>query len=121
MNGAASIAEVSVERLDIAIDGHESNLLCAFRDGVFIGFVRLLRDGATAEMQLLFVRPVERRNGVARKLVEHCAWIAKSTGAPALSAVMQKGNEVAAQFYAALGFIVAYEFDDASQLLVKTL
>jgi GNAT superfamily N-acetyltransferase len=72
------------------------------RNGVVVGFSAILprQDGDT-ELDALFVEPTIQRQGIGRKLVEHCAKIAHSTGSNALHVV---GNPHAEQFYLACGF-----------------
>ena len=74
----------------------------AERDGVLLGFAAVLprEDGAT-ELDGLFVEPDAWKQGIGRRLVEHCASMARRAGSPALHVT---GNPHAAGFYERCGF-----------------
>jgi len=55
------------------------------RDGAIVGFSAILpRDDGDTELDALFVEPGTQRQGIGRKLIEHCAETARSKGASAL-------------------------------------
>jgi GNAT superfamily N-acetyltransferase len=79
------------------------------RDGAIVGFSAILpRDDGDTELDALFVEPAIQRQGVGRKLIEHCAEMARSTGSSALHVV---GNFHAKQFYLSCGFIIVGTFE----------
>ena len=66
------------------------------------GFAALQpRADGNLELDGLFVEPEQRRRGVGRQLVEHCAQIALRRGAHALHVI---GNPHAEAFYLSCGF-----------------
>jgi GNAT superfamily N-acetyltransferase len=72
------------------------------RDGVVVGFAALLpRPDGDVELDGLFVEPDRWRGGLGRRLVAHCATLARRQGARALHVV---GNPHARGFYLACGF-----------------
>ena len=74
----------------------------AEQDGTVVGFAAILRrnDGET-ELDGLFVDPGRWRQGIGRRLVEHCATVARSAQSPALRVI---GNPHAQGFYYRCGF-----------------
>lgn len=81
-------------------DGH---VYVAEAGGSVRGFAAvLLRDDRDVDLDGLFVEPSIWRQGVGRKLVDHCARVADAIGANALHVV---GNPHAETFYLACGFV----------------
>jgi GNAT superfamily N-acetyltransferase len=80
----------------------DGDVFVADRNGDVLGFAAVLRrsDG-DAELDALFVDPTLWKQGVGRKLVDHCAAVAKVRGSRILHVV---GNPHAAAFYRACGF-----------------
>jgi GNAT superfamily N-acetyltransferase len=79
------------------------------QDGAIVGFSAILqRDDGDTELDALFVEPAIQRQGIGRKLIEHCAEMARSAGSSALHVV---GNFHAKQFYLACGFIIVGTFE----------
>ena len=89
------------------------------QDGAIVGFSAILRraDGDT-ELDALFVEPDIQRRGFGRRLLEHCAEVARSTGSRALHVI---GNAHAKQFYLSCGFeiIAPFETRFGSGLLMR--
>jgi GNAT superfamily N-acetyltransferase len=80
-------------------DGH---VFVAQRDGIIVGFAAVLpRPDGNAELDALFVEPTLWKQGVGRRLVDHCAEVASGRGSRLLHVV---GNPHAERFYAACGF-----------------
>ena len=80
-------------------DGH---VFVAERDGVIVGFAAILaRPDGNAELDGLFVEPTLWKRGVGRRLVDHCADVARRHASRILHVV---GNPHAEGFYAACGF-----------------
>lgn len=76
--------------------------------GALVGFSAILpRDGGDTELDALFVEPDRQRRGIGRRLVEHCAKVARVGGSSALHVV---GNPHAEQFYLACGFEIEGTF-----------
>ena len=79
------------------------------QDGAIVGFCAILpRDDGDTDLDALFVEPSVQCRGVGRKLLEHCAEIARSKGSSALHVV---GNSHAKQFYLSCGFTIAGTFE----------
>jgi GNAT superfamily N-acetyltransferase len=71
-------------------------------DGVVLGFAAVLpRPDGGSELDGLFVEPRQWKRGIGRRLVEHCADIARIQRASFLHVV---GNPQAEGFYVACGF-----------------
>ena len=70
--------------------------------GSILGFAALLpREDGNAELDALFVEPNIWRQGLGRKLIDHCTVAARLRGAAAIHVV---GNPHAEGFYRACGF-----------------
>jgi GNAT superfamily N-acetyltransferase len=80
----------------------DGDVFVADRNGEVLGFAAVLRrpDG-DAELDALFVDPILWKQGVGRRLVDHCATVARLRGSRLLHVV---GNPHAAGFYGACGF-----------------
>jgi ribosomal protein S18 acetylase RimI-like enzyme len=79
------------------------------QDGAIVGFSAILpRDDGDTELDALFVDPSTQRRGIGRKLIDHCADIARSMGSRALHVV---GNIHAKQFYLSCGFTIVGSFE----------
>ena len=89
------------------------------REGAIVGFSAILprADGDT-ELDALFVDPDMQRQGIGRKLIEHCAAVARSTGSKGLHVI---GNEHAREFYLSCGFEIIGPFETrfGSALLMR--
>jgi GNAT superfamily N-acetyltransferase len=79
------------------------------QDGAIVGFSTIVpRDDGDTELDALFVEPSIQRRGIGRKLIEHCAEMARSTGSRALHVV---GNTHAKEFYLSCGFSIVGSFE----------
>lgn len=88
--------ELPIEQIDA---GH---VVVAEVAGVVVGFAAVLpREDGAAELDALFVEPGLWKQGIGRALIERCAAIARTRGAPALHVI---GNPHAEGFYRACGF-----------------
>ena len=77
--------------------------------GAVVGFSAILaREDGDTELDALFVEPSIQRQGVGKRLVEHCAKMARSKGSTSLHVV---GNPHAEQFYLACGFSIIGRFE----------
>jgi len=77
--------------------------------GAVVGFSAIVaREDGDTELDALFVEPGTQRQGVGKRLVEHCAKVARSKGSTCLHVV---GNPHAEQFYLACGFSIIGRFD----------
>jgi N-acetylglutamate synthase-like GNAT family acetyltransferase len=71
-------------------------------DEAIVGFAAILpRADGDKELDALFVEPDLQRSGIGRRLVDHCAHVARAQGARALHVV---GNPHAEAFYHSCGF-----------------
>jgi GNAT superfamily N-acetyltransferase len=76
--------------------------------GAVVGFSAILaREDGDTELDALFVEPSIQRQGIGKRLVEHCAKVARSKGSTSLHVV---GNPHAEQFYLACGFSIIGSF-----------
>jgi GNAT superfamily N-acetyltransferase len=79
------------------------------QNGALVGFSAIMaREDGDTELDALFVEPGIQRQGIGRKLVEHCAEVARSKGSTTLHVI---GNPHAQQFYLACGFQIIGSFD----------
>jgi GNAT superfamily N-acetyltransferase len=79
------------------------------QNGAVAGFSAIMaREDGDTELDALFVEPGIQRQGVGRRLVEHCAEIARSKGSTTLHVV---GNPHAEHFYLACGFCTIGSFE----------
>ena len=79
------------------------------QDGAIVGFSAILpREDGDTELDALFVEPDIQRQGIGRKLIEHCAAVARSAGSRAMHVI---GNQHAREFYLSCGFEILGPFD----------
>ena len=79
------------------------------QDGAIVGFSAILpRDDGDTDVDALFVEPGTQRRGIGRRLIDHCAEMARSMGSGALHVV---GNIHAKQFYLSCGFTIVGTFE----------
>jgi GNAT superfamily N-acetyltransferase len=79
------------------------------QDGAVVGFSAIVsREDGDMELDALFVEPGIQRRGIGKRLVEHCAEVARSKGSTTLHVI---GNPHAEQFYLACGFSIIGSFD----------
>lgn len=79
------------------------------QEGAIVGFSAILpRDDGDTDLDALFVEPNIQRQGIGRKLIEHCAELARAQGSGALHVV---GNTHAKQFYLSCGFSIVGTFE----------
>lgn len=85
-------------------EGHieAGRVFVAEHSGSIVGFAVILpRGDGDAELDGLFVEPNSWGQGIGRRLVEHCAQIARAAGSGALHVL---GNSHAEGFYLSCGF-----------------
>jgi GNAT superfamily N-acetyltransferase len=79
------------------------------QDGAIVGFSAIVpREDGDTELDALFVEPRIQRRGIGKRLVEHCAEVARSKGSTTLHVI---GNRHAEPFYLACGFSTIGSFD----------
>ena len=79
------------------------------QNGALAGFCAIVpREDGDTELEALFVEPGIQRQGIGKRLVEHCAGIARSKGSTTLHVI---GNLHAEQFYLACGFSAIGRFE----------
>lgn len=119
--------EPTIYRLDGCVDGVVTTHLGAFVDGKFAATVELLclkQDRSarrSATIRQLFVLSDFRRNRIGTALVNKCCDIAKEYGCKTLGLSLDGVNLIGRNFYSHLQFIEAYEYDDGSIVVAKTL
>jgi len=92
--------------VDQITGGH---VVVAERQRVIVGFATVLpRPDGEAELDALFVEPALWKGGIGRRLVEHCAGVARRRSSRILHVV---GNPHAEGFYIACGFRTAGSVD----------
>jgi GNAT superfamily N-acetyltransferase len=78
-------------------------------DGAIVGFSAILpREDGDTELDALFVEPDIQRRGIGRRLIEHCAAVARSAGSRSLHVI---GNAHAKEFYLSCGFEILGPFE----------
>ena len=90
-------------------------LLVATRDGQIVGTLIAGFDGWRGQMYRLAVAPDERRQGIARGLVDHAETTLRQRGARRVSALVID-DDVARVFWASAG----YDEDERDRRFVKT-
>jgi GNAT superfamily N-acetyltransferase len=79
------------------------------QDGAIVGFSAILpREDGDTELDALFVEPDIQRQGIGRRLIEHCAAVARSAGSRSLHVI---GNAHAKEFYLSCGFEILGPFE----------
>ena len=89
------------------------------QDGAIVGFSAILpREDGDTELDALFVEPQIQRQGIGRKLIEHCAAVARLAGSKGLRVI---GNAHARAFYLSCGFEILGPFETrfGSALLMR--
>lgn len=97
---AAFMAACRVELTLTAHDFERSRIQVAVADGRIVGMAQLTVDGATAEIDKLFVEPTLLRSGAGRLLFGWCIEAARAAGATEITVV---GDPGAAAFYRRMG------------------
>jgi GNAT superfamily N-acetyltransferase len=79
------------------------------QEGTIVGFSAILpREDGDTELDALFVEPDIQRRGIGRRLIEHCAAVARSAGSRSLHVI---GNAHAKEFYLSCGFEILGPFE----------
>jgi GNAT superfamily N-acetyltransferase len=79
------------------------------QEGTIVGFSAILpREDGDTELDALFVEPDIQRRGIGRRLIEHCASVARSSGSRSLHVI---GNAHAKEFYLSCGFEILGPFE----------
>jgi GNAT superfamily N-acetyltransferase len=98
------------DAIDLPIEQIEAGAVYVVEwEGTPVGFSAILpREDGDMELEALFVEPGSQRLGIGKKLVQHCAEIARSKGSTTLHVI---GNLHAEQFYLACGFSTIGSFE----------
>jgi ribosomal protein S18 acetylase RimI-like enzyme len=126
---------MTIGRLDCEVDGTRTTQLVAFGDDAqsgrsVVGTVELLFLKANAKVttprrsaciRMLYVHRSFRMQGIGRRLVDEACAIARRYGCETLGLSLAVDNYSAAEFYQKLGFLFAYEYDDGSMLVSRSL
>jgi ribosomal protein S18 acetylase RimI-like enzyme len=91
----------SVEALERLAPGA---LLVYEEDGVIAGALIAAFDGWRGNMYRLAVAPAQRRNGIAKRLVEAGEERLRALGAPKVTALVGRGDEQAEALWRAAGY-----------------
>ncbi len=123
--------DITMQRMDATVDGIRFGRVIAMNEaGLFCGCIDIqfedIVDGmsvprVSASICKLFVRPLDRRRGIATRLVEYCLVLSKISGCKSLGLHLAKGNNNAAALYRKMNFIFAYQYDDGSEIVVRVL
>jgi ribosomal protein S18 acetylase RimI-like enzyme len=93
----------SAEALQRLLRTDPGSLLVA-DDGQVVGALIAAFDGWRGNMYRLAVRPDRRRQGIARRLVEHGEAKLRAQGAPKVTALVGRGDTQAEQLWRAAGY-----------------
>jgi ribosomal protein S18 acetylase RimI-like enzyme len=93
----------TAEAVRILLNTDPGSLLVA-DDGEVIGALIAAFDGWRGNMYRLAVRPDRRREGIAKRLVEHGEARLKQKGAPKVTALVGHGDTQAEQLWRAAGY-----------------
>ena len=91
-------------RIARGISDRDTVALVACDGRLVIGFAMMQFGEERAHLALLAVRPLYRRRGVARRLVEWLIDSAQTAGIASVHLELRAGNDAAKRFYRALGF-----------------
>jgi ribosomal protein S18 acetylase RimI-like enzyme len=114
--------DVEVRLLRTRIDGVPGAAITAFVGNRFVGAVTLSHlNSKSASVTNLFVALDFRRLGIARRLIEECAFRAlEYPGCECIGLIVQ-GKNPARYFYPKVGFSLAYEYSDKSLLFSRSV
>lgn len=108
---APNLKELAAEEAKELVRSQRDLVLVAVRDSKVVGYVRaslevnrLLRHGSVLNIKELYVRPEERRLGVATMLVERVIDEARKAGLRYVSVEFPSANAIAQEMYAKIGF-----------------
>lgn len=118
---------------DVASRARIGSVYVAVRDGHILGSVTLeLSDrihddtnprslGADeAHVRMLGIDPAERRQGIARALMQHCIEVARDAGKRRLTLNTSNQNSAAQALYEAMGFLRGGDLVDSSGFRTRT-
>jgi ribosomal protein S18 acetylase RimI-like enzyme len=111
---------VELKTLRKSIDGIPGAAITAWVGSFFVGAVTLSHlNSKSASVTNLFVSLDYRHEGIARRLLDECAFIAmEHRGCECLGLIVQ-GKNPAQYFYPKVGFSLAYEYGDKSLLFSR--
>jgi GNAT superfamily N-acetyltransferase len=113
--------EIEVRHLPRAIDGQSATLVVAIAREELIGSVEVFCGGHVARVRSLFVRPDQRRNRIATRMLFDCYAIAKRAGCTSVTLTCRRKNKVAGALYTKAGFIIFDENDESFDLVRSLL
>jgi ribosomal protein S18 acetylase RimI-like enzyme len=87
-----------------AIRRPDTLVLLACERGAPVGFAMMEFGDERAHLVLLAVRPMHRRRGIARRMLEWLLESAQVAGIESVHLELRSGNDAARRFYRALGF-----------------
>ncbi len=114
--GASSNLDLSFQFLKQRFDNQESVIFIHIKDDLFTGFVLLylgFSSVACSRYYLLddvYVRPVFRRQGSAKQLIDTAILFARHENAQRISLETQKNNFQSHALYESMGFVKDEEF-----------
>ena len=118
-----TLTDLVLMQIDLEVDRQGVTWLVAVRDSRIVGNVELIHKGrVSAGLCKLFVVSNERNRHVGTALVNRAVRIAEESGCLTMGASLHSMNfGLMEKFYAKLGFIFAYQYDDGSTCITKVL
>lgn len=114
--GASSNLELSYKFLKQRFLNEESVIFIHVKDEVFTGFVLLYMGFSSVACSIyyilddVYVRPIYRRQGAAKQLIDTAILFARHQNAQRISLETQKNNYQSHQLYEQMGFVKDDEF-----------
>lgn len=122
MKSQNDVTDIDIQRFDIVVDNISETLFIAIRNGQIIGTINCgHKDKRSAYIRLLYVHDSYRNQGIAARLIGMCCETSKKSGCETLGLQVSDKNIAAISLYKKMGFIVAYEYDDNSTLMIVEL
>ncbi len=107
----AGLEEEAARYIEESMESGSTVILVAESDGEVVGFVkidfvdrRFYEPRMKAEITDIYVKPMYRRQGLGKLLVEAAKDEARKRGAGIVSAIFPSNNVIAKRFYEGLGF-----------------
>jgi ribosomal protein S18 acetylase RimI-like enzyme len=115
--------DCEIQRLDVLVDSVSEIRLHVLVNRCVVGVVGLqCRGRVSASFRQLYVHPIFRRLGIARRLIEECCEIARNYACRTIGCYVEKANvEVVLPFYEKVGFVATYEYENGDLVVCRIL